>query len=103
MTPPSPCRLLTLPDARVRCGACGQTFDASDLTVEVADRREGGSAPDQSALHIQVTAPCPRGADGRDTLHLGYGPAASREDGALLLALDDPERTVGRTAQARSR
>jgi len=99
MSAPSRCRLLPLSGARVRCTACGETFDASALTVEVAERREGGSAPDQSAMLLQVAAPCPQGDDGRDTLHLGYGPAAGRDDGALLLALDDAERTGGRAAR----
>jgi len=95
---PSPCRLIPESDTQIRCATCGETFAASALSVEVAERIEGGSAPDQSTVAMQLSAPCPAGGDGRDTLHLGYGPTASRRDGELMLALGKAQRTDGRTS-----
>lgn len=81
-----PGRLAVEPGGRIRCTVCGQTSPASAWTIEQTRRLEGDTDPGEELLVVGV-----RGPDGpcghRGALVLGYGPEATPEDAAVLVAL----------------
>jgi len=74
------------PEGELRCGACSATFDPASASMASLRRMEGASDPDDMLAVVAVGCPA-CGAKGTATL--GYGPAASPEDGDVLRALDD--------------
>jgi len=80
----------TLEGARLECHECGEIMPAASLTMTSLRRLEGASDPDDMLAVVALA--CPRcGTQG--TLVLGYGPAASPEDGDVLAALRDERNT----------
>lgn len=75
-----------MPGGMLRCDTCNQDVDAATTTLHSMRRMEGASDPADMLAIAAVTCPnC--GAQG--TIVLGFGPAASDEDGDVLLALRD--------------
>lgn len=68
----------------VRCDACGSASVATDLTDVVERRLEGASDPDDMVLAIGARCPA---CNERGALTLGYGPAASEADSAVVALL----------------
>ena len=76
-------QLIAESDARIRCGACGETLPATEFQVEAVRRLEGASDPDD--MMIVVGARCPQCGEA-GTLVLGYGPNAGEDDVAISRA-----------------
>ncbi len=72
------------PGGLIRCGACGQVHDASDLVVEAVVRVEGMSDPADEAAAFGLS--CGR-CGLRGVLVVAYGPTASADEAAVLTAL----------------
>jgi hypothetical protein len=72
---------------RIACSACHHVFAADAPEVGALRRLEGASEPDEMLAVAALT--CPRCAT-RGTLVLNYGPTATVEDAAALVALDRP-------------
>jgi len=68
----------------VRCGSCGAASLAGELTDVVERRLEGASDPDDMVL--AVGARCPACGE-QGAMTLGYGPAASEADSAVVSLL----------------
>lgn len=77
-------QLVTVAGGSVRCTKCDTVTPAADLKVDAERRMEGASDPDDMSLVI--AAECPS-CHTRSTLVLGYGPAASDDDGDVVVAL----------------
>lgn len=77
------------PDAAVqlRCETCRAEFAANAPVVTELRRLEGASDPDD--MLAVVALECPR-CTTRGSLVLNYGPTATPEDAAALLALPEP-------------
>jgi len=74
------------PRGEVECTTCHRRSHTRDVHVHAFRRLEGMSDP---ADMLAVTAlVCPH-CGARGTLVLGYGPAASEDDAAVLLEIDD--------------
>lgn len=74
------------PEAQLLCHTCEQTFPAAEAPMSSLRRLEGASDPDDMLAVVAITCPhC--GAQG--TVVLGFGPAASPEDGDALAAFRD--------------
>jgi hypothetical protein len=74
---------------RLRCETCRAEFAADTTVVTELRRLEGASDPDD--MLAVVALECPR-CGTRGSLVLNYGPTATPEDSAALLALPDPSR-----------
>ena len=72
------------PGGLIRCGACGQVHDASELVVEAVVRVEGMSDPADEAAAFGLS--CGR-CGLRGVLVVAYGPTASADEAAVLTAL----------------
>ena len=71
---------------QLECHQCGARVPVSDVKMSSLRRLEGASDPADMVAVVALT--CPRcGAQG--TAVLGFGPAASPEDGDVLGALRD--------------
>jgi len=80
-------------DAHVVCQSCHHSVAASDARVLALRRLEGASDPDDMLAIAAVE--CPE-CGTRGSLVLNYGPTATEEDAAVLLALPDaPEPDIG--------
>lgn len=77
-------QLITVAGGAVRCTKCDTVTPAADLKVDAERRMEGASDPDDMSLVI--AAECPS-CHTKSTLVLGYGPAASDEDGDVVVTL----------------
>jgi hypothetical protein len=75
--------------ARMRCEGCRQVFAAEEPIVTELRRLEGASDPDDMLAAVALA--CPR-CGARGSLVLNYGPTASTEEAAVLVALGQPER-----------
>lgn len=76
----------TVAGARLRCDTCGNEVEAASTTLHSMRRMEGASDPaDMLAIAAVICPSC----SARGTIVLGFGPAASDEDGDVLLALRD--------------
>lgn len=75
------------PGGLVRCGACGQLHPAADAVVEETIRIEGMSDPDDEAVVFGLA--CQR-CGTRGVLIAAYGPSASPDEVAVLVALASP-------------
>jgi hypothetical protein len=78
--------------ARLQCGSCHRVFGTHEAQVTELRRLEGASDPDD--MLAVVALECPRCAT-RGTLVLNYGPTASTEEAAALVALAEPQRDPG--------
>ena len=80
----------------LRCRTCDQVTPAADLELDALRRLEGASDPADMAAILALQCPsC--GAKGTAMVH--YGPGATEEDDALLLALPDRDRGRGTDQQ----
>lgn len=70
----------------VRCGECQSVLSATRLVMHSLRRFEGASDPDDMQVVIATTCPV---CSSNGTMALSYGPMASAEDAAILLALQD--------------
>ncbi len=78
--------LFVTSDGALRCGACHHDTAPGDLQLDELRRIEGASDPADMAAILAVTCPhCGR----KGSAIVRYGPEASPEDAAVLLALDD--------------
>jgi hypothetical protein len=77
-------------DAMIECETCHHTVAAAEVPVLELRRLEGASDPDD--MLAVVALECPNCA-GRGSLVLNYGPTATAEDAAVLLALGDAPPT----------
>lgn len=75
--------LAAVPGARLRCGACGGTTDAADVTVEETVRFEGDSNPDDEAILLAIATPCGH----RGLFSAAFGPDTPAEESQVLQAL----------------
>jgi hypothetical protein len=75
--------------ARLRCESCRSVFEAREAVVIELRRLEGASDPDD--MLAVVALECPRCAT-RGSLVVSYGPTATTEEAAVLVALDEPKR-----------
>jgi hypothetical protein len=75
--------------ARVRCASCRQGFEAEEASVTELRRLEGASDPDEMLAAIALA--CPR-CSARGSLVVNFGPTATTEEAAVLVALRDPQR-----------
>jgi hypothetical protein len=75
--------------ARLQCATCRNAFDADEADVSELRRLEGASDPDD--MLAVVALECPR-CGTRGSLVVGYGPTATTEEAAALVALDRPRR-----------
>jgi hypothetical protein len=74
-------------EGELRCGPCHHTVPPSDAVVESTTRFEGASNPDDQAILFGVRCgEC--GVSG--VLVTAYGPTASAEEAAVLIALSSP-------------
>lgn len=80
-------QLASVEGAQVRCLTCREVSPAASVTVEVIERLEGASDPDDMLAVVAVR--CPRCQTG-GTLVLGFGPDSSSEDSDVLAALPGP-------------
>ena len=70
--------------ATIECGACHHQVPAGDAPILELRRLEGASDPDDMLAVAALECPnCGR----RGSLVLNYGPVATEEDSAVLLAL----------------
>ncbi len=70
--------------ATIECEACHHRFAAGDAPILELRRLEGASDPDDMLAVAAIECPnCGR----RGSLVLNYGPVATEEDSAILLAL----------------
>lgn len=81
-------QLVAVAGGSVRCTNCDTVTPAPELQVDTERRLEGASDPDDMTLVI--AAECPS-CHTKATLVLGYGPAASDEDGDIVVALQRGE------------
>ncbi len=72
--------------AGLECHSCGARFPAAEAEMSSLRRMEGASDPADMVAVVALT--CPRCATA-GTAVLGFGPAASAEDGDVLGALRD--------------
>lgn len=77
-------QMITVAGGSVRCTNCDAVSAAGDLQAATERRLEGASDPDDMTLVIAAECPACRT---KSTLVLGYGPAASDEDGDIVVAL----------------
>jgi hypothetical protein len=75
--------------ARLRCEQCREEFAAEEPDVTELRRLEGASDPDDMLAAIALR--CPRCA-ARGSLVVSYGPTATTEEAAVLMALPEPRR-----------
>ena len=68
----------------VRCAACATVHAIADLQVEAIHRVEGVSDPADEAIVLGLHC---RACGARLVLVAGYGPTASAEDAAIVVAL----------------
>jgi hypothetical protein len=68
---------------RLRCGGCGEIFEADAATIDEIVRFEGVSNPDDQAILAAVVTPCGH----RGLFSAAYGVYASADDAAALTAL----------------
>lgn len=73
-------------DGLVSCGACGHAAAPTDLVLHALRRLEGASDPADEAAVLAVEC---RVCGGRGTTIVRYGPEASPQDAAVLLAVED--------------
>ena len=87
---------LVEPGPALRCRSCDRTTPAADLELDALRRLEGASDPaDMTAI---LALRCPScGARGTALVH--YGPGATEEEDALLLALPDSDGERGTDQQ----
>lgn len=78
-------QLMAVAGGSVRCTNCDAVTPAAGLHIGAERRLEGASDPDDMSLVI--AAECPA-CQTKSTLVLGYGPAASDEDGDIVVALE---------------
>ncbi len=71
---------------QMECHQCGARFPVSEVKMSSLRRLEGASDPADMVAVVALT--CPR-CEARGTAVLGFGPAASPEDGDVLGALRD--------------
>jgi hypothetical protein len=74
-------------EAAIECQDCHNHFAAAETSVLELRRLEGASDPDDMLAVAAIE--CPH-CSHRGSLVLNYGPTASTEDAAVLLALKDP-------------
>lgn len=74
-------------EAAIECEDCHNSFATAETTVLELKRLEGASDPDDMLAVAAIE--CPH-CSHRGSLVLNYGPTASTEDAAVLLALKDP-------------
>jgi hypothetical protein len=74
--------------ARVQCATCRHAFEPEEADVSELRRLEGASDPDD--MLAVVALECPR-CGTRGSLVLSYGPTATTEEAAVLVALDRPK------------
>jgi hypothetical protein len=73
--------------AQLECAVCRTRFGAGEADAVALRRLEGASDPDDMLAVAALRCPaCQAGG----TVVLGYGPAASGEDAAVLAAIDPP-------------
>jgi hypothetical protein len=75
--------------ASLRCEQCRQEFAAEQPDVTELRRLEGASDPDDMLAAIALE--CPR-CGARGSLVVNYGPTATTEEAAVLVALREPRR-----------
>jgi hypothetical protein len=75
------------PGAAIECEDCHNHFAAAETRALELRRLEGASDPDDMLAVAAIE--CPH-CGHRGSLVLNYGPTASTEDAAVLLALRDP-------------
>lgn len=76
----------TAPAGRVQCLSCHSTFAAARSEITELRRLEGASDPDDMLAVVALT--CPE-CSARGVLTVNYGPTATPEDAAALLAFND--------------
>jgi len=74
-------------DGRLRCDTCRHTLPASDATIESTARFEGASNPDDQAVVFGLRCD---DCGVRGVLVAAYGPTATAEEAAVILALSPP-------------
>ncbi len=72
-------------DQHLVCGSCESRFDPAAMTIDEVVRFEGASDPDDQAILYALAADCGH----RGLYSAAYGPTASSDDIAVLLALPD--------------
>jgi hypothetical protein len=72
---------------RLRCDSCRVEFAAKEAVVTELRRLEGASDPDDMLAVVALR--CPR-CSTLGSLIVNYGPTATTDDAAALLALPDP-------------
>jgi hypothetical protein len=73
-------------NARLECGACSAVSEPDAVRMSSLRRLEGASDPDDMMAVVALTCPA---CSAKGTVVLGFGPAASAEDGDVLRALRD--------------
>jgi hypothetical protein len=73
-----------VPEASLRCGACGQASRADSFDISRVRRLEGASDPDD--MQMVVAATCPN-CGARGVAVLAFGPAASEADADVVVTL----------------
>ena len=84
-----PPRLLVRPGGVIHCARCGADTPGALWTVAQTRRLEGATDPAEQVLILGLVGP-PSPCGCRGSLVLGYGPAASADDAAVLAVLDVP-------------
>ena len=73
-------------DGQLRCNTCHHTHRPTDAVIESTARFEGDSNPDDEAVVFGLRCSA---CGVRGVLVAAYGPTASAEDAAVVIALDD--------------
>ena len=73
-------------DAELACNACQHVSAPGDVLMTSMRRLEGASDPDDMLAIVALTCP---NCGARGTTTLGFGPAATGEDGDVLRGLRD--------------
>lgn len=77
---------LVKPEAKMKCGNCGELSAADELTVDARHRVEGASDPSDMQAVFGIT--CPK-CDAKGSLVASYGPEASEQDSEFTASLDE--------------
>lgn len=73
-------------DGGLRCGACGEVHDPSEVVIERIYRFEGASDPDDEAIVLGLLCPA---CDRRGSLVAAYGASADPDEVAVISRLID--------------
>ena len=74
-------------DGQLRCDTCAHTHDPTEAVIESTARFEGASNPDDQAVVFGLRC---GGCGVRGVLVAAYGPTATAEEAAVVIALSPP-------------